>query len=389
MPRSCVLQHGASAVPPRGESGGVGQALHRSIGMAFETLGVRPPLSPMLARREREIPDGDYLYEPKWDGFRAIVFRDGDDVEIQSRHGRPFARYFPEVATAVRQLPAGEVVLDGEVVVVRDGRFDFEALMLRTHPAASRVATLSAASPATFVAFDLLAEGPRSLLQVPFAERRARLGEVVPPDGPVQLTPATPDAVAARGWLRGTALDGVDGVMAKDRGGRYQPGKRALVKVKLERTVDCVVGGVRLFPDGRVASLLLGLHDEGGVLRHIGVSASFSALRRQEFAIHLAARVVPITGHPWEHGFGLERSPLGRLKGAAGRWQPGMSMDWVPIAPLVAEVAYTAVDAGRFRHPAQFGRWRPDREPASCSLDQLYVSGPARPRTASSARRCP
>jgi ATP-dependent DNA ligase len=339
--------------------------------MAFDGLAVRPPVAPMLARLVREIPEGDYLYEPKWDGFRAVVFRDGDEVEIQSRHGRPFARYFPEVVDAVRQLPVRRVVLDGEVIIVRDGRFDFERLMLRTHPAAARVAELSAAHPATFIAFDLLAHGAGSLLDTPFGDRRAQLEGVVPPDGGVQLTPATTSADAAVSWLDGTASDGVDGVMAKDRAGRYEPGKRAQVKVKLERTVDGVVAGVRLFADGGVASLLLGLYDEGGVLRHIGVCSSFSSARRRELAALLAERVVPLIGHPWEGGFGLERSPLGRLKGAAGRWQPGMSMDWIPIAPLVAEVAYTAVDGGRFRHPAQFRRWRPDRDPASCTLDQL------------------
>ncbi|MDQ2690061.1 MAG: ATP-dependent DNA ligase [Chloroflexota bacterium] len=325
----------------------------------------------MLARLVREIPLGDYLYEPKWDGFRAIVFRDGDEVEVQSRHGRPFARYFPDVVAAVASLSHERFVIDGEIVIIRDGRFDFEQLMLRTHPAASRVASLSASMPATFIAFDLLAQDGEGLMESPFAERRARLERLVPSDARITLTPATHDPEVAVGWLRRYPGGGVDGVVAKDRTAPYEPGRRTMIKVKLERTVDCVVAGVRVFADGGIASLLLGLHDDAGVLRHVGVCTSFAASRRREIAEQLAGRVVPLAGHPWAGGFGLERSPVGRLKGAAGRWQPGMSMDWIPIDPLVAEVAYTALDGHRFRHPASFLRWRPDREPRSCMLDQL------------------
>jgi ATP-dependent DNA ligase len=325
----------------------------------------------MLARLARDIPLGDYLYEPKWDGFRALVFRDGDEIEIQSRHGRPFTRYFPDVVAAVRRLPHPQLVLDGEIVIVQDGRFDFETLMLRTHPAASRVAALAAASPATFIAFDLLADGAESLLGCAFAERRARLEQVLGSADGIRLSPASDDADLAARWLHGDALAGVDGVMAKARSGVYEPGRRSMIKVKLERTADCVVAGFRAFPDGDVASLLLGLYDEGGVLRHVGVCSNFANRRRRELADERFSRTVPLEGHPWAAGFGLERSPIGRLKGAAGRWQPGMSMDWMPIEPLVAEVAFSAVDGRRFRHPAQFRRWRPDREPESCTFEQL------------------
>ena len=326
----------------------------------------------MLARLVRELPIGDYVYEPKWDGFRAIVFRDGDDVEIQSRHERPMARYFPELVAAVRTLPPERVVIDGEIVVVRDGRFDFAGLMLRTHPAASRVARLSAAAPATFIAFDLLQAEDDDLRSAPFAERRRRLVSLLDgTTGRVLLTPATGDLSEAERWLSDFTGGGVDGVVAKHRSMTYEPGKRAMLKVKVERTADCVVAGFRAFPGGELASLLLGLHDEGGVLRHVGVCSAFSRARRRELFEELIGMAAPLEGHPWELGFGLEGSPVGRLKGSAGRWDPGMSMDWMPIRPVVVEVAYDTVDGRRFRHPAHFRRWRPDREPASCTFEQL------------------
>lgn len=342
------------------------------VAMAFDHLAVRPPVAPMLARLVRTVPRGDYAYEPKWDGFRALVFRDGDEVEIQSRHGRPFARYFPEVAAALRGLNAGAFVLDGEIVVVAGGRFDFARLMLRTHPSASRVASLSREAPATFVAFDVLAEGTAALVDRPFAERRLRLESmlVAAPAG-VVLTPTTDDVDEATAWLDEYPGGGADGVVAKDRALPYEPGRRSMLKVKRERTADCVVAGFRLLPDGSVASLLLGLYDEAGTLRHIGIAASFARQHRRELFAMLAPLVVPVEAHPWGGGFGLERSPLGRLKGSAGRWQPGMTMDWLPIRPLVAEVAYDTVDDRRFRHPAQFRRWRPDRDPTSCTFEQL------------------
>jgi ATP-dependent DNA ligase len=329
----------------------------------------------MLARLTRDVPRGDYVYEPKWDGFRALVFRDGDSVEIQSRHGRPFARYYPELVEAIRALPCQEMVLDGEIVVIRDGRFDFEALMLRSHPAASRVATLSAQSPATFIAFDVLAADGEDFRDVPFEARRACLRQLL--DGHadrVVATPATADRSRAVEWLERYTGNGVDGIVAKDRSLTYQAGKRAMLKVKVERTADCVVAGFRVLPGGLLASLLLGLHDASGTLRHVGVCASFSRADRRELFETMTRAATRLTGHPWEHGFGLEGSPVGRLKGSAGRWNPGMSMDWIPIEPLVAEVAYDTVDRHRFRHPAHFRRWRPDRTPASCTFDQLFES---------------
>jgi len=344
--------------------------------MAVTSLPVTPPVAPMLARLARDLPRGDYLYEPKWDGFRALAFRDDADVEIQSRHGRPFARYFPEVVDAVRLLPASRVVLDGEIVVVRDGRFDFPALMLRTHPAASRVARLAGDAPATLIAFDLLLADGDDLRDVAFGERRRRLEALLAePVARIELTPATADRATAEAWLGRYAGGGVDGVVAKHRSLTYQPGKRAMLKVKVERTADCVVAGFRAFPGGLVASLLLGLYDELGTLRHVGVCSTFRNQARGELFGRLVATATDLEGHPWQAGFGLERSPVGRLKGSAGRWEPGMSMDWMPITPVVAEVAYDTLDGRRFRHPAQFRRWRPDREPASCTFDQLVESG--------------
>jgi ATP-dependent DNA ligase len=343
--------------------------------MAVASLPLRPPLAPMLARLVRELPIGDYVYEPKWDGFRAIIFRDGDEVDIQSRHERPMARYFPELVAAVRMLPVERIVVDGEIIVVRDGQFDFAALMLRTHPAPTRVLQLSAAAPATFIGFDLLLADDDDLRTTPFAERRRRLVPLLEgATGRVVLTPATDDRSEAERWLSHFTGGGVDGVVAKHRSMRYEPGRRAMLKVKVERTADCVVAGFRAFPGGELASLLLGLYDEGGVLRHVGVCSAFSRARRRELFEELIGVAAPLEGHPWEFGFGLEGSPVGRLKGSAGRWDPGMSMDWMPITPVVVEVAYDTIDGRRLRHPAHFRRWRPDREPRSCTFDQLATT---------------
>jgi ATP-dependent DNA ligase len=316
----------------------------------------------MLAKLARELPEGDYLYEPKWDGFRALAFRDGDDVDVRSRHGRPLARYFPEVVDALRALPSEAFVLDGEIVAE-----PFAALMARLHPAASRVDRLARETPATFFAFDVLAEGADDLLDAPFAQRRARLERLV--RDPVRLTPVTGDPATARAWLAEH-----EGVLAKRRDGMYEPGKREWVKVKVDRTADCVVAGFRWNADApTLGSLLLGLYDGGGVLRHVGVVTGLSQARKRDLRAELEPLVVPLAGHPWEHGFGLEPSPLGRLLGAAGRWDPAeMALEWVPVAPeRVAEVAFTQVDGIRFRHPARFRRWRPDRDARSCTLEQL------------------
>jgi ATP-dependent DNA ligase len=320
----------------------------------------------MLARLVRELPEGDGLtYEPKWDGFRAVAFCRSGDVDLRSRNQRPLARYFPEVVDALRGIDA---VLDGELLVHTAHGFDFEALMARLHPAASRVERLRHETPATFVVFDALAVGDEDLRDLPFAERRARLEAL-----PVTLTPSTTDPDVARQWLARAGGTAVDGVVVKPVDLRYQPGKRAMVKVKPERTVDCVVAGFRFHADTRaVGSLLLGLWDDGGRLRHVGVASSFGGERREQLAVELAGHVGPLEGHPWERGFDIGRSPLGRLRGAAGRWTPDLELDWVPLRiELVAEVAYGQIDVDRFRHPARFLRWRPDRDPASCSIHQL------------------
>jgi ATP-dependent DNA ligase len=327
----------------------------------------------MLARLARELPVGDYLYEPKWDGFRALVFADEDGIDLRSRHGRPLARYFPELVEALAELPSRPFVVDGEIVVVSDG-FDFAALMSRLHPTPSRVARLREERPATFIAFDLLALAGDELLDVPFVERRRAL-EALFRDArrPLMVTPITEDPEVARRWIERYQGAGVDGVVAKERGLAYQPGKRAMVKVKRERTADCVVAGFRWLSDRpALGSILLGLYD-GEALRHVGVVASFSEPERAELLETLTPLVTDLAGHPWEHGFGLGRSPVGRLLGAAGRWAPDeMAMDWVPLRPeLVCEVAYDQVDDGRLRHPARFRRWRPDRDPRSCLFDQL------------------
>jgi ATP-dependent DNA ligase len=329
-------------------------------------LPLEPPLPPMLAKLARELPAGPYLFEPKFDGFRCLVFRDGDSVELQSRHGNALGRYFPELLAAVPSLAESRLVLDGEIVAPQA---PFEALMLRLHPAASRVELLARETPTVFVAFDLLAEGDRSLLEVRFGERRARLERLFSSARtPLHLAPATGEEGEARRWL-----DRFEGVMAKQLDAPYRPGKRELLKVKRDHTADCVVAGFRLRANGTLpSSLLLGLWDERGALEHVGVAASFGAGQAESILAELRPRLTALAGHPWEHGFLVEGGAAGRLRGSAGRWVPGMTMDWVPVAPeLVAEVAYDQVDAGRLRHPARFRRWRPDRDPRSCGFEQL------------------
>lgn len=338
---------------------------------------LEPPVAPMLARLTRDLPPGDnFLYEPKWDGFRAITFREGDDIDIRSRNQRPFARYFPEIVEALRALPETRVVLDGELLVFRDDLADFEALMMRLHPSESRVRELAAETPATYVLFDVLAVDSRDLRDEPFRVRRAVLDELVRREPEhIRVTPATHDRSVAEQWLDLGDRHGIDGVVAKPADLHYEPGRRAMLKVKRERTADCVVAGFRWYRDdpAEVGSLLLGLYDADGALRHVGVVTSFGREQRRRLAAALQPIEVPLAGHPWEHGFGLERSPMGRLKGAAGRWEPGRGTpDWTPLAPtLVAEVAFDAFEGRRFRHPARFKRWRPDRDARSCTFDQL------------------
>jgi ATP-dependent DNA ligase len=330
----------------------------------------------MLGKLVRELPVDGYVYEPKWDGFRCLAFRCGGEVDLRSRHDRPFARYFPEVVEGVGRLGGGDLVLDGEIVVTRDGRFDFPALMGRLHPAASRVARLARETPARFVAFDLLAAGGEDLRGRPFAQRRAALEALLgdEPPAPLDLTPSTGDPGVARRWLTEFTGAGLDGVMAKPRDAPYEPGARTMLKVKHDRTADCVVAGWRFYADEPiVGSLLLGLYDAGGTLVHVGVTTAFTKQRRRELVDELRPLAAPLEGHPWEHGYLLHGGAMGRLGGAAARWDPREhALDWVPLRiERVVEVAYTQVDDGRFRHPAKFRRWRPDREPRSCTLEQL------------------
>jgi ATP-dependent DNA ligase len=369
-------------------------------GVAGVALPSATSTRPMLARLARELPLGDFLYEPKWDGLRALAYvtdtAAASTVDIRSRHGRPLARYFPEIVEALTVLgeaargceDAPPLAVDGEIVVPAAGGFDFAALLGRIHPAASRVDRLRRETPARLVVFDLLGAGGASMLDAPFAERRARLTRLVfraAPQEALALTPATDDAVLAQRWLEAFHGRGIDGIVAKPRALTYQPGRRAMVKVKHDATVDCVVAAVRVATVEEVgragtaprsvavtASLLLGLYD-AGVLRHVGVASSFTDARRRELVEIWRPLVTRPEGHPWQHGFNVGRSPMGRLPGAAGRWDAGeMERDWIALRPeLVCEVAYDQRDGARFRHPARFLRWRPDRDPRSCALDQL------------------
>ena len=338
-------------------------------------LPVMPPVGPMLAKSVKAIPTGDYLYEPKFDGFRCLVFRDGDEVELTSRGEKPLTRYFPEVVESLRENLPYRCVIDGEVVIVTGDRLDFEALLQRIHPAASRVDRLAAETPASFVAFDLLAVDDESLMQTPFAERRARLEQVMSnADAPVFLTPSTDDAALAAEWFEVFEGAGLDGVMAKPAAGSYQPDVRAMAKVKHERTVDCVVAGYRWHKSGGVVgSLLLGLYDDEGQLQHVGVSASFTMKRRAELVDELAPyAVTDVTGHPWAAWAEAEAHEKGRLPGAVSRWNATKDLSWVPLRPdLVVEVKYDHMEGTRFRHTAQWKRWRPDRTPESCTYQQL------------------
>jgi ATP-dependent DNA ligase len=331
-------------------------------------------VDPMLARLVSDLPGDGFWYEPKWDGFRCLVARDGEEILMVSRHGRPFTRYFPELVEAFLDLADEDVTLDGEIMVETERGFEFAALLSRLHPAPSRVRRLSEETPARFVAFDLLWRGGRELLGTPFRARRAELLEVTDGAGPtIVATPGTDDAAVATSWLSAPDGAGIDGVLAKDPDAAYEPGRRAMIKVKTRRTLDAVVAGYRWMMDRpAIGSLLLGLYDDEHRLRHIGVASSFSEAARARFLDELAPDAIPLTEHPWAAGFLIDPSPLGRLKGAAGRWTPEMAMDWVPIRPeRVCEVEYDRLDGDRLRHPARFLRWRPDREATSCTFDQI------------------
>ena len=343
-------------------------------------LPVLPPVAPMLAKLARELPVADGLtYEPKWDGFRAIVFRDGAEVELGSRNERPLTRYFPELVAALQEQLPPRCVLDGEVVIVGERGLDFDALLQRIHPADSRVRMLAATTPASFVAFDLLALDDDDLRARPFSERREllvrALGSVTPP---VHVTPATTDPAVAADWFRRFEGAGLDGVVAKRADLTYREDERVMIKVKHERTADCVVAGFRWHKHGgMVGSLLLGLFDEQGSLRHVGVTASFTTARRKELVDELEPyRVESLDGHPWAQWAGDVAG--GRMPGGHSRWNAKRDLSWEPLRPdLVCEVAYDHMQGDRFRHAATFKRWRPDREPPSCTYSQLDTAVPA------------
>ncbi|MEU9123968.1 ATP-dependent DNA ligase [Streptomyces sp. NPDC048506] len=337
-------------------------------------LPVMPPVSPMLAKLVTDIPAG-MQYEAKWDGFRVIVFRDGDEVEIASRTTKPLTRYFPEVVTAARaQLPR-RCVLDGEIVIAHDGRLHFEELLERIHPADSRVRTLAERTPASLVAFDVLALDSDALLDEPQAGRREVLVEALrPARAPVYTAPATTDRELARRWFTQFEGAGLDGVVAKPLDLPYRPGDRAMFKVKHARTADCVVAGYRLHKSGPVVgSLLLGLHDDAGRLQHVGVCASFPMARRRALVEELAPlRLDDVADHPWGAWTDEAAHASRRMPGGPSRWSGGKDLSWVPLRPeRVCEVAYDHMEGSRFRHTAQFRRWRPDRTPESCTYAQL------------------
>lgn len=337
-------------------------------------LPVMPPVAPMLAKSVPTIPDVGHV-EPKWDGFRTIVFRDGDEVELGSRNEKPMTRYFPELVEAIKANTPERCVLDGEIVVVTGDRLDFDALQQRIHPAASRVHLLAGSTPASFVAFDLLALGDEDYTQRPFRDRRAALVEALADArDPVFVTPATGDLVEAQDWFTRFEGAGLDGVVAKPLDGTYQPDKRTMFKIKHERTADCVVAGFRWHKTGDVVgSLLLGLYDDGGDLQHVGVSASFPMARRRSLLDDLAPfRDVDLADHPWGRWADAEAHAGNRLPGAVSRWNAKKDLSFVPLRPqLVVEVAYDHMEGDRFRHTAQFRRWRPDRDPGSCTYAQL------------------
>lgn len=347
-------------------------------------LPFQPPVAPMLAKLARTIPDGaGWLFEPKWDGFRCIVFRDGDRIELISRKLRPLGRYFPELLAPLAAAIPDRCVVDGEIVLARrdGGGLDFDALLQRIHPAKSRVDRLAAETPASYVAFDLLAVGDNSLLDAPMVDRRAALVNALVPNPVVHLTPASTSRAVADDWFAKFEGAGLDGIIAKPLQGKYVAGKRALVKVKHQRTADCAVAGYRVHKDGRgVGSLLLGLFDADGDLHSVGVAASFSVARRAE----LLAELKPLThdaldGHPWRSWAESQADSEGSSKATAAtagsRWNAGKDLSFVPIRMgLVAEVSFGQLENRRFRHGVKFLRWRPDRDPWTCRYDQLDVA---------------
>jgi ATP-dependent DNA ligase len=335
-----------------------------------------PPVAPMLAKAVKEIPRGPLSYEPKWDGFRSVIFRDGGEVEIGSRNERPMTRYFPEVVAAVLANLPDRCVIDGEIIIPSsDGRrLDFEALLQRVHPADSRVRLLADQTPASFVAFDLLAAGNTDYTARPFTERRAALAEALAgARPPVHLTPVTTDIELAGQWFRQFEGAGLDGVIAKPLDESYQQDKRVMFKVKHERTADCVVAGYRLHKSGpdAVGSLLLGLYNDAGQLASVGVIGAFGMARRRELFTELQPLVTSFDDHPWSWAK-KEAGVRGPREAETSRWNAGKDLSFIPLRPeRVVEVRYEHMEGTRFRHTAQFARWRPDREPRSCGFAQL------------------
>jgi len=335
-----------------------------------------PPVAPMLAKAVKEIPGGAMSFEPKWDGFRSIIFRDGDEVEIGSRNERPMTRYFPELVEAVRENMPERCVVDGEIIVIGSSgdRLDFEVLQQRIHPAASRVKLLSVQTPARFVAFYLLAVYDTDYTMRPFAERRAALVDTLAAaDPPIHVTAATTDVAVARQWFHQFEGAGLDGIIAKPLGGLYEPDKRTMFKVKHERTADCVVAGYRLHKSGpdRIGSLLLGLYNAGGTLASVGVIGAFPMERRKELFEQMQPLVTTFDEHPWAWARQQEGTRTPR-NAETSRWGAGKDLSVTPLRPeRVVEVRYDHMEGARFRHTAQFVRWRPDRDPSSCTYEQL------------------
>lgn len=346
-------------------------------------LPVMPPVAPMLAQLMRELPtEGSYLYEPKWDGFRCVVFRDHDEVELGSRNERPLTRYFPELVASLRDALPERCVLDGEIVIATPKGLDFDALLQRIHPAKSRIERLARETPSSFVAFDVLALGDRDLREEPLSKRRELLEEATARSrSPVHRTPATRDAKVAEDWFHRFEGAGLDGVMVKPIDLKYVEGKRVMFKVKHQRTADCVVAGYRVHKDGRgVGSLLLGLFDDAGQLHHVGVAIGFSAKKRAELIEYLAPfRRDALSNHPWK-GWAeatAQAAEATRMPGAPSRWTGTRDLSWEAIRPeLVAEVAYDHLQGDRFRHATKWLRWRADREPPSCTYAQLTAVAP-------------
>jgi ATP-dependent DNA ligase len=347
-------------------------------------LPFAPPLAPMLSRAADALPGGEgWQFEPKWDGFRTLVFRDVDDILLQSRDEKPMNRYFPELVASLSAALPERCVLDGEIVIVGAAGLDFEALLLRIHPAASRVKLLAEQTPASFVAWDLLALDDEDLRETPLAARRERLEKVLGrAKPPVHLSPATRDRALAQDWFRRFEGAGLDGVMAKRLDEPYRAGERTMIKVKHKRTADCVVAGFRWHKNGAgtmVGSLLLGLYDDDGTLHHVGVTAAFTTATRKQLVAELAPlREKALEGHPWSGWAQAEEETAAkgqRMPGATSRWNRGKDLSWEPLRPeRVCEVAYDHMQGTRFRHAAQFVRWRPDKKPQDCRYDQLEVT---------------